>query len=73
MFRPAYLFLIALILIPCISHAKTETIFADHKYVMGDTILKTMQGECVFLKPSGRSWKRLVLISKAILRQRITS
>ena len=50
MFRPAYLVLIALILIPCISYAKTETIFADHKYVMGDNDSKNDARRMCFLE-----------------------
>ena len=50
MFRPAYLALIVLILIPCISHAKTETIFADHKYVMGDNDSKNDARRMCFLE-----------------------
>jgi len=45
-----HLFIIALILIPCISHAKTETIFADHKYVMGDNDSKNDARRMCFLE-----------------------
>jgi len=50
MFRPACLILIALILIPSITHAKTETIFADHKYVMGDNDSKNDARRMCFLE-----------------------
>jgi hypothetical protein len=36
MLRKACLISLALFIIPCISHAETKTIFADHKFVMGD-------------------------------------
>jgi len=39
-----------LILIPCVSHAKTETIFADHKYVMGDNDSKNDARRMCFLE-----------------------
>ncbi|MBW2596529.1 MAG: hypothetical protein JRC93_11270 [Deltaproteobacteria bacterium] len=50
MFRKTYLLLFVLILIPCISHAKTETIFADHKYVMGDNDSKNDARRMCFLE-----------------------
>lgn len=50
MLRKAFLLLLMLILIPCISHAKTEIIFADHKYVMGDNDSKTDARRMCFLE-----------------------
>ncbi len=50
MLRKAFLLLLMLILIPCISHAKTEIIFVDHKYVMGDNDSKTDARRMCFLE-----------------------
>ena len=50
MLRKNWLILSVLILIPCISHAKTETIFADHKYVMGDNDSKNDARRMCFLE-----------------------
>ena len=50
MLRKIWIILIVLILIPCISHAKTETIFADHKYVMGDNDSKNDARRMCFLE-----------------------
>jgi len=49
MLRKAYLLLIALTLIPCVSHAKIKTIFVDHKYVMGDNDSKNEARRMCFL------------------------
>lgn len=50
MWRNACLLLLVLILIPSISYAKTETIFADHKYVMGDNDSKNDARRMCFLE-----------------------
>lgn len=50
MSRITHLILIVLILIPCISHAKAETIFADHKYLMGDNDSKNDARRMCFLE-----------------------
>ena len=50
MLRNACLLLLVLILIPSISHAKTEIIFADHKYVMGDNDSKNDARRMCFLE-----------------------
>lgn len=50
MWRNACLLLLVLILIPSISYAKTETIFADHKYIMGDNDSKNDARRMCFLE-----------------------
>ena len=50
MLRKTCLLLLVLILIPGISHAKTETIFADHKSVMGDNDSKNDARRMCFLE-----------------------
>jgi hypothetical protein len=50
MLRKAFFILLVLILIPNISHAKIETIFADHKYVMGDNDSKNDARRMCFLE-----------------------
>jgi Skp family chaperone for outer membrane proteins len=58
MFRPAYIILIVLILIPNISHAKIETIFADHKHVMGDNDSKNDARRMCFLEAKRKVLKK---------------
>ena len=50
MLRKTCLLLLVLILIPCISHAETKIIFADHKYVMGDNDSKNDARRMCFLE-----------------------
>lgn len=50
MLRKAYLLLLVLVLIPGISHAKTETIFANHVYLMGDNDSKNDARRICFIE-----------------------
>lgn len=50
MLRKACLLLLVLVLIPCISHAKIETIFANHVYLMGDNDSKNDARRICFIE-----------------------
>ncbi len=50
MLRKSWLILTVMILIPCISNAKTEIIFANHKYLMGDNDSKNDARRMCFLE-----------------------
>jgi hypothetical protein len=47
--KKACLLVLTLILIPCVSYAKTETIFANNKYIMGDNDSKNDARRMCFL------------------------
>ena len=50
MLRKTYLLLLVLVLIPCISHAETKTIYETNKYVMGDNDSKNDARRMCFLE-----------------------
>ena len=47
------------ILIPCISHAKMETIYAHNKYIMGDNDSKNDAGRMCFLEAKRKVLERV--------------
>ena len=50
MLKKASLLILVLILIPCISYAETETIFASHVYLMGDNDSKNDARRLCFIE-----------------------
>lgn len=58
MFRIFYLVFFTLILIPSLSLAETKTIFADHRYVMGDNDSKNDARRMCFLEAKRRALEK---------------